>query len=110
MQNRIENKILTLLGFAQKAGVLCSGDTAVTSAIANHKAKLVLLMCDAASSTKDKIVANCIKNKVKLITMFDKNSIGNAIGKSQRSAIAIMDKRFSDSIIKWYEDTLEVNQ
>ncbi|MFA6075873.1 MAG: ribosomal L7Ae/L30e/S12e/Gadd45 family protein [Negativicutes bacterium] len=105
-----ENKILTLLGFAQKAGKVHSGDTAVLSALESKKAKLVLMAHDAADSTREKFIKQCADCRVKFIEISSKDGLGSAIGKAQRAAIAITDRNFAQAILKRYEDDSEVCQ
>ncbi|MEI6285071.1 MAG: ribosomal L7Ae/L30e/S12e/Gadd45 family protein [Bacillota bacterium] len=105
-----ENKILALLGFAQKAGKIHSGDTAVLAALESRKTKLVLMAHDAADSTRDKLIKQCASDRVKLIEISNKDGLGSAIGKAQRAAVAITDRNFAQAILKRYEDDSEVCQ
>lgn len=105
-----EDKVLSLLGFAQKAGKVHSGDTAVLAALASKKTRLVLMARDIAASTREKLVQECAIGRVLLVEIADKDKLGKAIGKAQRAAIAITDRNFAQAIIKRYEDDSEVCQ
>lgn len=47
-----DHKIATLLGFAQKAGKLVSGDDMVTAAAKKGKIRLYVVACDVGENTK----------------------------------------------------------
>lgn len=94
------NKLASLLGLAQKAGKLVSGETAVEQAIRKRKTDLVFLASDAT--------INCQKNyenmakyySVPLYKIFSKEEMGNIIGKSPRAVVAVTDRGFCDGMVK----------
>lgn len=91
-------KLSFALGLAQKAGQLASGDTAVQFAVKSGKAYLLLLASDASENTKKYILSMAENNDVDVISCISKNDLGYAIGKAQRSAIAVLDENFSRMI------------
>ena len=51
-----EDKVLNLLGLAQRAGKLCSGDFIVEKAMKKKTPKLVLLAGDCAANNEKKYI------------------------------------------------------
>ena len=96
----IEQNLIFALGLAQKAGKTASGDFAVRGAIKKGKVKLLLLATDAAVNSKIELVYMCQDHHVKLIEVLDRQRLGLAIGKAQRTAVAIIDNNFVKMIMK----------
>lgn len=94
----MNHKVLTLLGFAQKAGKIVSGETGCTASIKQKKAFLVIVSEDASDNTKNLIKSLCQTNRINCVEWGSKIDIGISIGKSPRAAIGVMEKRFADAI------------
>lgn len=94
----MKHKALTLLGFAQKAGKIVSGETGSVASIKNKKAFLVIISEDASDNTKNHIKSLCQTNGIECLERGSKIDIGISIGKSPRSVIGVLEKRFSDAI------------
>lgn len=92
--------ILSLLGLAQKAGKLASGDFAAEKAIVAGKAKLVLVAEDAAEETKKKYRALAEEYQVDCIVAANKIELGTAIGRDFRAVAVILDDGFKKGIQK----------
>ena len=75
-----EDKILNLLGLAQRAGQVISGDFIVEKAIKRKEPKLVLLAGDCAANNEKKL--------------------GTAIGKEVRVVVAVLDDGFAKALLK----------
>lgn len=93
-------KIYGLLGLAQRAGKIASGEAAAEANLQKNKAKLVILAEDAADRTKEQFSGLCSKNKVNLIIVGDKLRLGIAIGKSPRAVVVVLDENFAQSLVK----------
>ncbi len=101
-----ENKIYTLLGFAQKAGKLVSGDDSVFAALRKKNIWLVLVAEDLSANSLEKFqqkryaAENNQKRdqKIDVCTFGTKERLGHAIGKSPRGLVAVMDKNFARAI------------
>ncbi len=83
-----------------KAGKVASGEFQVEEAIKNYKAYLVILAEDASGGTKKKFMNSCKYYEVPFIQAYDKETLGNAIGKKQRAVIAILDEGFANKLNK----------
>lgn len=94
------NKLANMLGLAQKAGKIISGEFAVEQAVRSKKACLVLLAADASLNTKKKYHDLVAFYEVPLYEIFSKEEMGEAIGKVQRAAIAVNDTGFSQAFKK----------
>lgn len=98
MQN--EQKLISLLGLAQKAGKLASGDFAAERAIKSGKAKLLLVAADASEGTKKGYRDTASYNNIAYCEILTKAAFGNAIGKPQRAALVFLDDGFALSAKK----------
>ncbi|HCF89354.1 MAG TPA: 50S ribosomal protein L7ae [Firmicutes bacterium] len=102
------NKLITILGFAQKAGKIASGETATEQVINQRKACLVLVALDASAGTSAKFMELCLKNNIPVFNAGLKLELGNAIGRSPRSCIAFLDNGFARAAIEALKATTEV--
>ncbi len=97
------NKAYSMIGLANKAGKLVSGEDAVRNSIRSGKSKLVILAEDASDNTKKRFNNSAAFYKIALMTWGLKEELGNCIGKSERSVIGITDDNFSKSITQRLE-------
>jgi len=97
-------KISGMIGLAEKAGKLSSGEFSSEKAIEARKAKLCILASDASDNTKKHFTDMCLFRDIRVIdSVADKESLGHMIGKKDRSVITIDDAGFSDTILKLIE-------
>lgn len=94
------NGILSLLGLAQKAGKIASGDFAAEKAIRAGKAKLILVAEDAVDETKKKYRDLADEYQVDCMTAASKIELGTAMGKEFRAVAVILDDGFKKGIQK----------
>ncbi|MCK4258679.1 MAG: ribosomal L7Ae/L30e/S12e/Gadd45 family protein [Halanaerobiales bacterium] len=95
---RDDKKIKGLIGLAQRAGKISSGATQVQNDVKRGKALLLLVASDASANTLKEYRSKSEFYRVPLFIWGDKDSIGHAIGKPMRSAIAVLDHGFADRI------------
>ncbi len=95
--------IMGIIGLAQRAGKIESGDDAVRRTIEHKRACLVILAGNAADRTKENFLYLAREAGIPIIIYADKNSLGRAIGKQERSVLAITDSNFRQGIVKAYE-------
>lgn len=88
------------LGLAQKAGKIASGDYAVKSAIKSGKVRLLLVATDTAINSKKDLLFMAESYDIKVSEVLKRVELGMAIGKAQRSALAIIDNNFAGMIEK----------
>ena len=92
------NRAYSMIGLANKAGKLVSGEDAVRNSIRSGKVKLAILAEDASANTKKRFTNSAAFYNIALVTWGLKEELGNCIGKSQRSIIGIIDENFSKSV------------
>lgn len=93
-----ENRIYSFIGLARKAGGVAAGDNAVEYAIKCERAACVILADDASPNTTKKFMASCGAKGIPIIRFGAKQRLGEILGKTAYSVIAITDKRFSARI------------
>lgn len=106
------DKIYPLLGFAQKAGKVKTGEDVIVTAAAKKSAALLLVAHDAPVEIKRKLSTLAKARSVPAYLWADKAAIGLAIGKSPRNAALIIDRQFAGEMINRLEkeERLFVNE
>lgn len=95
-----QNKILSLIGLAMKAGRVVSGEFSTENAVKEGKACLVLVSEEASDNTKKKFQNMCTYYRVPIYLYGTKIELGRAMGKEFRASLAITDAGFSNAIEK----------
>ena len=98
------DKVLSALSLAMKAGRIASGETAVLNAIRNGSAFLVLIAEDASAGTSKKFSDKSTYYEVPCRVYGTKEMLAHSIGKDLRSVIAVCDEGFAGSIIQRLEE------
>ena len=93
-----QNKVLSLIGLAMKAGRVVSGEFSTENAVKDGKACLVLISEEASDNTRKKFQNMCTYYKVPIYLYGTKNELGRAMGKEFRASLAVTDAGFSDAI------------
>ncbi len=99
-----EQKLMSILGLAQKAGKIVSGDFAVQGALKSGKARLLLIASDASASTKKEYQYQAQYRDVAVYYTLSKEQLGGSIGKPLRAAVVITDDGFVKSVVKALEE------
>ena len=89
-----KQKVSNLLGLAQRAGKIISGEEMVVKAIQDRKVKLVFLAHDASPNLTKKIHDKSHYYQVEVITVFSTLELSIAVGKS-RKVLAVTDAGFT---------------
>ena len=100
----MQNKILSLLSLATKAGKTVSGEFMVENEIKSEKAALVILAADCSDNTKKKFRDMCAYRNINIIEYGEKEELGRCIGKEFRACVAVLDEGFAASILKQLEN------
>jgi len=95
-----QNKILSLLGLAMKAGAAVSGEFAVDKAGKSKRAYLIIIAGDASQNTRKHCLDMCRYYGIPFVLYGTRETLGKAVGKESRSAAAILDQGFANSIMK----------
>ncbi|MGO4184890.1 50S ribosomal protein L7ae [Paenibacillus sp. FSL A5-0031] len=104
-----QNKSLSQLGMAMRAGKLITGDEIVLKAVRNKQVHLVILAGDASDNTKKKFRDKCNTYGIQLAEAFDREQLGKAIGKPERVVIAVTDAQFGKMIASHLSHNTEVD-
>ncbi|WML39095.1 YlxQ family RNA-binding protein [Neobacillus sp. OS1-2] len=94
-----QNQWMSLLGLANRARKIISGEELAVKEIRNGKAKLVLLAADASDNTTKKISDKCNSYQVPLKRVEDRYLLGQAIGKEARVVVAVLDDGFAKKLV-----------
>ena len=86
-----QDKALAMIGLAQKAGKIVSGEFAG----------------DASENTKKMFTNMCAFYEVPVYIYSDKETLGHAIGKQFRASLAVVDEGFRNTIEKHLKNGLE---
>ena len=89
-----------MLGLAQKAGKIASGEFSTEKAIKSGKASVVIVADDSSDNTKKMFKNMCDYYKVPVYYYSDKETLGHAIGKQFRASLAVIDEGFGKQIQK----------
>ncbi len=90
--------ILRLLGLAQRAGNVVSGDESVRAKLQRRQVKLVIIAEDAAATTRQDFVSLARKYGVPHVFCGTKEKLGAAIGKSPRAVLALLDENLAHRV------------
>ncbi len=100
----MQDKVFSLLGLAEKAGKIVSGEFSVENAVKAGKARLVVVAEDASDNTAKKFKDKCKFYNIPIRFYGTKLALGAAIGKELRSTAAVMDEGFANTILKRLEE------
>jgi len=106
----LNNRALSMLGIATKAGKTVTGEFATEKAVKEGTAFLVVVAGDASDNTKKKFKNMCDYYQVTIKVFADKVSLGNACGKEFRASLAVTDAGLANAVVKQINsyDNLEV--
>ena len=106
----MNNRALSMLGIATKAGKTVTGEFATEKAVKEGTAFLVVVAGDASDNTKKKFKNMCDYYQVTIKVFADKVSLGNACGKEFRASLAVTDAGLANAVVKQINsyDNLEV--
>lgn len=95
-----QDKVLSLIGLAQRAGRVASGEFATEKAVKSGHAAVVFVAGDSSDNTKKMFKNMCTFYKVPIYFYSDKETLGHAIGKQFRASLAVTDMGFRNTIVK----------
>lgn len=94
------NKVLSLLGLATKAGRVASGEFSTEKSVKTGKGFLVLVADDASQNTKKKFQNMCDFYEVPIYFIANKEELGRFCGKEFRASLAVQDENFAKAMLK----------
>lgn len=93
------NQWMSLLGLANRARKIISGEELTVKQIQSGKARLILLAADASANTTKKITDKCKSYKIPFKMVEDRHLLGQAIGKEARVVVAVLDDGFAKKLV-----------
>ena len=106
----MNDKVLSMIGLAAKAGKLVSGEFSVETAVKKGKAFLIICASDASEATKKSYRDAGAFYHVPVYEYGTKESLGLYSGKGYRAAAALTDEGFAKAIIRLLENQHTLNQ
>ncbi len=97
----INQKIASLLGLAQKAGKVISGDNTCRAKF--RFTCLIILSEDCSDNTREYFKHQCTKEQKPILIIGERIELGMTIGKSPRTVVGITDSNFVYQIISLLE-------
>ena len=94
------NKVLSLLGLATKAGKVASGEFSTEKSVKTGKGFLVLVADDASQNTRKKFQNMCDFYEVPIYFIANKEELGRFCGKEFRASLAEQDENFAKAMLK----------
>ncbi len=97
----VERKITSLIGMARKSRQFISGSNAVAEALKKKSSlALIIIATDISANIERKIVTLARRNHIDTIRFYDKQTMGQLLGREERSVIAIQTGLLADSLLK----------
>lgn len=98
-----QDKVLAMIGMAQRAGKVASGEFSTEKAVKTGKAALVIVADDSSDNTKKMFSDMCRYYNVPIYFYSNKETLGHSIGKQFRASLAVLDEGFGNTIKKHLE-------
>ena len=97
----MNKKILSLLGFASKAGKISCGFEAALWSVKRGKAKLVVISDEISEKSRKEMLFFSDKNNIKttILKGVDIQTVSNAVGK-KCGIISVNDNGFADALLE----------
>ncbi len=97
-------KWMSLLGLANRARKVISGEELVIKEIRSGRAELVILAKDASNNTSKKVQDKCRYYDVPVVFAETREMLGQAIGKEARVVVAITEAGFAKKLVTLFYD------
>ena len=95
-----QDRILSIISLATKAGKTVSGEFSVEKAVKEGKAKLVVVSAEASDNTKKMFKNMCEFYKVPAYFYGTKEDLGHFMGKEFRASMAVTDEGLAKAVEK----------
>lgn len=105
----MNDKILSLLSLATKAGKIAGGEMMVEKSVKEGKATIVIISSEASENTKKKFSNMCSYYHVPLYVYGTKEQLGRFTGKEMRASVALLGQDFFPSFVKLFTN-MEVTE
>lgn len=96
-----KDKILVMIGFAQKAHQISSGDANVKAMLQQKRVHLLLIAEDISDRLIEKWQRRAELEEIPYLVLASKLELGLAIGQSPRGILAVLDHKFAETILRY---------
>ena len=93
-----QNRVLSMIGLAQKAGKTASGEFSTEKSIKSGKSCLVIISEEASDNTKKMFTNMCTHYKVPIYLFGTKEELGHAMGQEFRASLSVEDAGFAKTL------------
>lgn len=90
--------LLRMLGLAARAGAIVPGVDRVREAARGGQLEFVVVAADASDNSRDKVLPLLESRQIRHAVMFDRDTLGAAIGKAPMSALGITDRKLASRV------------
>jgi len=91
-------QVLSLIGLAYRARKCAEGTESIIRQMQLKQVFLLLIAEDISAGSRKKLTDKCTSYNIPYVEVADRKSLGQAIGKQERVAIAILDEGFSKKL------------
>lgn len=103
-----QDKILSMIGLAKRAGKVCAGAPLCEKEIKSKRAELVIIASDISDNGRKAISDSCKYYSVKCIEYATMKKLGKAVGAAgDRAVISVNDKGFAKAVLNKYDSCLK---
>ena len=102
-----QDKVLSLLGLARRAGRIRSGGEQTVEAIRKGNCRAVVIAKDASERSIKQIRDKCNYRNIPYVMYADRDTLGACIGQTGRSCIAVCDDGLAAAILEQIKDQTE---
>lgn len=96
----MNDKVLSLLGLARRAGRLALGFDPVVDSVKTGQSRLILITSDISPKTKKELEFSLRDSGMALHSIpYDVKTLGNAVGRAAK-IVSVNDEGFADSVMK----------
>lgn len=101
-----EQRIISFLGLAIRAGKVCKGESICERAIRDNLAELVIVAGDASANTKKRFSDKCKFYETEYREFSTKEQLGKLTRSENRAVLTVNDKSMTNKLLKMIESEL----
>ncbi len=99
LQRQLAERVAGLVGMARKSGAIVVGSNQVLDGLSGREAlDLVLRAADMSAGIAGKVESAARKQGAKLFTVFNKQKLGNMLGRDEVSVVGLRKNALADSL------------
>lgn len=105
-----KQRILSTIGLSFRAGLMTSGFDAITLALHQGAVELLIVATDGSEKQRDKLLRIAKEEETAARSFGTAEELGQAIGKDNRIAIAILDQGMGKKLLKLIDENKKVEK